>query len=98
MAKLYDMGIRQRQFRRWSARKPLCRTEILGLKSITVYETGAVVVMLLLGIMLGFVIYIMENVVFHFENLLIIILFITIKCSQAVKNIFCSIKAEKKQS
>ncbi|XP_051157044.1 ionotropic receptor 75a-like [Leptopilina boulardi] len=98
MAKLYDMGIRRRQIKRWSARKPLCRTEILGLKSITVYETGAVIIMMLMGIMIGLVIYVMENVVFYFKYLLTKLLFVRIKITQKCKKLFCFIKTSKKMS
>lgn len=91
MSKLYDMGVRQRQIKRWSARKPLCRTEILGLKSITVYETGAVIIMLLIGTVLAFTVLVMESLAFYFKTILLKILSIRNMCSQQFQSIFSSI-------
>ena len=63
------MGLRQRLLKRWTARKPLCRKDILVVEGITIYESALALIVLTIGAILSVVIYLAENIVFyHFEN------------------------------
>ena len=69
MAKMYDTGIRKRQLKRWTARVPLCRKDILVVDSITIYETAPALILLAFGMILSIIICIFENIVFyHLQN------------------------------
>ncbi|XP_043469617.1 uncharacterized protein LOC122503220 [Leptopilina heterotoma] len=56
LAKLYDMGIRHRELNRWAAREPQCQKELLGVSSITIYETIPTLVLLNSGVLFSIII------------------------------------------
>lgn len=50
------MGIRHRQLKRWAAREPQCQKELLGVSSITIYETIPTLVLLNSGVFFSIII------------------------------------------
>ena len=76
------MGIRRRQLKRWTARQPLCRKDILVVNSITIYESAPVFIFLISGIIFVFGIFILENVVFYRKKIMSQIILLRHKLSK----------------
>jgi len=55
------MGIRKRQLRRWSARKPFCPKNILIAEPLSIHEAVSVFIFLGVSVALSIVICVMEN-------------------------------------
>lgn len=53
---MFEVGIRQRQVNRWSARKPLCRKDIMSISSVTIYEAAFALILLSTGIAISMII------------------------------------------
>ncbi|XP_043464553.1 uncharacterized protein LOC122499990 [Leptopilina heterotoma] len=56
LVKMFEVGIRQRQVNRWSARKPLCRKDIMSINSVTIYEVAFALILLITGIAFSMII------------------------------------------
>lgn len=63
LTKMYDMGIRKRQLKRWSARKPFCPKKILVAEPLSIQEAIPAFVFLSISILLTIAICILENFV-----------------------------------
>ncbi|EZA60351.1 hypothetical protein X777_13440 [Ooceraea biroi] len=64
LAKMYDTGIRKRQLKRWSARKPYCPRNMLIAEPLSIQEATPVFVFLTIATTLAIVICIMENLIY----------------------------------
>lgn len=73
LTKMYDMGIRKRQLKLWSARKPFCPKNTLVAEPLSIREAMPIFVFLGVTTGLSLVICIMENLVqwMHSKGLLI---------------------------
>jgi len=58
---MYDTGIRKRQLKFWSARKPLCPKNMLVAEPLSIQEATPIFVFISIAIVLSLVICIMEN-------------------------------------
>lgn len=54
MAKIREIGIRSRQIYKWAARTPKCRTDILDIDPLTIYEVAPAFLLLAFGLILSF--------------------------------------------
>ncbi|KAG7204596.1 hypothetical protein KM043_005015 [Ampulex compressa] len=62
LSKMFDVGLRNRQIKRWSSRKPQCQKEdTLSTRSITIYETAPILILLAFGMLVASGICIAEN-------------------------------------
>ncbi|KAK2583494.1 hypothetical protein KPH14_009456 [Odynerus spinipes] len=64
--KINNMGLRDRQLKRWSARKPRCPANMLMAEAISIQEAAPVLLFLLVGIILSLSVCAMENLIFWF--------------------------------
>ncbi|XP_012056003.1 PREDICTED: uncharacterized protein LOC105619082 [Atta cephalotes] len=64
LTKMYDMGIRRRQLKFWSARKPFCPKNMLIAEPLSIYEAAPVFVFIGIAAALSLVICITENLVY----------------------------------
>ncbi|KZC03889.1 hypothetical protein WN55_00069, partial [Dufourea novaeangliae] len=53
LTKMFNTGLRDRQIKQWSSRKPQCQPDTLSTRSITIYETAPALILLALGIPLA---------------------------------------------
>ncbi|XP_051157048.1 glutamate receptor ionotropic, kainate 1-like [Leptopilina boulardi] len=56
LLKMFEVGIRQRQVKRWTARKPLCRKDLMSISSVTIYEVAFALILLITGIFISIMI------------------------------------------
>ncbi|KAG5310062.1 GLRK protein, partial [Acromyrmex insinuator] len=64
LTKMYDVGIRRRQLKFWSARKPFCPKNMLIAEPLSIYEAVPVFVFIGIAAALSLVICIIENLVY----------------------------------
>lgn len=64
LLKMFEVGIRQRQLKRWTARKPLCRKDIMSVSSITIYEAEFALLLVITGIGISVIICMVEYFIF----------------------------------
>ncbi|XP_023316838.1 uncharacterized protein LOC111694150 [Trichogramma pretiosum] len=53
IAKIREIGLRTRLVKRWAARAPECRTDILVIDPVTIYEAAPAFLLLIFGIIFG---------------------------------------------
>lgn len=63
LIKMYDVGIRKRQLKRWSPRKPFCPRNVLVAEPLSIYEAAPVFVFLSICAVLSLVVCMIENLV-----------------------------------
>lgn len=61
---MFNTGLRDRQVKYWSSRKPLCQVDTLSTRSITIYETSPILLLLVFGTVVACVICVIENIVY----------------------------------
>ncbi|KAL6258656.1 hypothetical protein P5V15_010609 [Pogonomyrmex californicus] len=64
LTKMYDMGIRKRQLKFWSARKPFCPKNMLVAEPLSIHEATPIFIFIGIAIALSLVICVMENVIY----------------------------------
>ncbi|XP_032671693.1 ionotropic receptor 75a-like [Odontomachus brunneus] len=64
LIKMYDMGIRKRQLKRWSPRKPFCPRNMLIAEPLSIHEAAPVFAFLSISVALSIVICITENFIY----------------------------------
>ena len=62
IAKIREIGARSRLIKRWAARPPECRTDILVMDPINIYETALAFILLAFGIIIGISIFTFERI------------------------------------
>lgn len=62
---MFNTGLRNRQIKHWSSRKPQCQPDTLSTRSITIYETAPALILLAFGIIVAGTICIVENIIFN---------------------------------
>ncbi|XP_034195536.2 uncharacterized protein LOC117611629 [Osmia lignaria lignaria] len=65
LTKMFNTGLRNRQIKHWSSRKPQCQPDTLSTRSITIYETAPALLLLAFGIIVAGTICIVENIIFN---------------------------------
>ncbi|XP_014475985.1 PREDICTED: uncharacterized protein LOC106745165 [Dinoponera quadriceps] len=65
LSKMFNTGLRDRQVKFWSSRKPQCQLDTLSTRSITIYETSPALILLTLGMVVACVICVIENIVYN---------------------------------
>nr|XP_031838888.1 ionotropic receptor 75a-like [Nomia melanderi] len=65
LTKMFNTGLRDRQIKHWSSRKPQCQPDTLSTRSITIYETAPALILLALGVLLAGIICIAENIIYR---------------------------------
>ncbi|KAK9300689.1 hypothetical protein QLX08_006721 [Tetragonisca angustula] len=65
LTKMFNTGLRNRQIKRWSSRKPQCQPDTLSTRSITIYETAPALILLAFGILVAGIICIVENIIYR---------------------------------
>ncbi|XP_043677423.1 ionotropic receptor 75a-like [Vespula pensylvanica] len=65
LIKMQSSGLRNRQIKYWSSKKPQCQQDALSTRSITIYETASAFILLTLGILMSSVICLTENIYYH---------------------------------
>ncbi|KAL6441403.1 hypothetical protein ACFW04_003550 [Cataglyphis niger] len=63
--KMFNTGLRDRQIKYWSSRKPQCQLDTLSTRSISIYETAPALILLAFGMLVGCGICIVENIVYY---------------------------------
>lgn len=63
LMRISEVGVRQRQVKRWKSRKPRCITSILSASSLTINEFAPHLIILSIGMLLAGVIYIVKKIV-----------------------------------
>lgn len=64
LTKMYDMGIRRRQLKFWSARKPFCPRNMLVAEPLSIQEATPIFVFVGIATVLSIIICIMENLIY----------------------------------
>ncbi|CAK9810167.1 Ionotropic receptor 75a [Anthophora quadrimaculata] len=62
LTKMFNTGLRDRQIKHWSSRKPQCQPDTLSTRSITIYETAPALILLAFGMIIAGTICIVENI------------------------------------
>lgn len=62
LTKLAEIGIQQRQIKRWESPKPQCFANVLSAESLTINEFAPHLFILTLGMVLALVIFILEKI------------------------------------
>ncbi|XP_011328980.1 ionotropic receptor 75a [Ooceraea biroi] len=65
LSKMFNTGLRDRQIKYWSSRKPQCQLDTLSTRSISVYETAPALILLAFGILVGCGICVVENIIYY---------------------------------
>ncbi|KYM92312.1 hypothetical protein ALC53_00767 [Atta colombica] len=63
LSKMFNTGLRDRQIKYWSSRKPQCTLDTLSTRSISIYETAPALVLLAFGVLIGGIICFIENMI-----------------------------------
>ncbi|KAL0105244.1 hypothetical protein PUN28_016714 [Cardiocondyla obscurior] len=63
--KMFNTGLRDRQIKYWSSRKPQCQLDTLSTRSISIYETAPALLLLVFGVLSGSMICVVENLVYY---------------------------------
>ncbi|XP_019884195.2 uncharacterized protein LOC105254882 [Camponotus floridanus] len=63
--KMFNTGLRDRQIKYWSSRKPQCQLDTLSTRSISIQETAPALILLAFGMLIGCGICIVENIVYY---------------------------------
>ncbi|XP_076231263.1 uncharacterized protein LOC143177283 [Calliopsis andreniformis] len=64
LTKMFNTGLRDRQIKHWSSRKPQCQPDTLSTRSITIYETAPALILLAFGIFVAGIICVVENIIY----------------------------------
>ncbi|XP_077270567.1 ionotropic receptor 75a-like [Temnothorax americanus] len=64
LTKIYDMGLRKRQLKFWSARRPFCSKNMLVAEPLSIQEATPIFLFISIAITLSLIICIMENFVY----------------------------------
>ncbi|KOC69526.1 hypothetical protein WH47_05469 [Habropoda laboriosa] len=62
LTKMFNTGLRDRQIKHWSSRKPQCQPDTLSTRSITIYETAPALILLAFGMVAAGTMCIVENI------------------------------------
>ncbi|XP_033314973.1 ionotropic receptor 75a-like [Bombus bifarius] len=65
LTKMFNTGLRNRQIKHWSSRKPQCQPDTLSTRSITIYETAPALILLAFGMLVAGIICIVENIIYN---------------------------------
>ncbi|XP_076294007.1 ionotropic receptor 75a [Lasioglossum baleicum] len=65
LTKMFNTGLRDRQIKHWSSRKPQCQSDTLSTRSITIYETAPALILWAFGSFAAGVICIAENIIYR---------------------------------
>ncbi|KAG7204595.1 hypothetical protein KM043_005014 [Ampulex compressa] len=65
MMRVTSAGLRKREVKRWSPKKPYCDRESLFISSVTIYETAPMIILLMCGMILSVIICLIENIIFR---------------------------------
>ena len=65
LSKMFNTGLRDRQIKYWSSRKPQCTLDTLSTRSISIYETAPALVLLAFGVLIGGIICFIENMIYY---------------------------------
>ncbi|XP_043262966.1 ionotropic receptor 75a-like [Colletes gigas] len=65
LTKMFNTGLRDRQIKHWSSRKPQCQPDTLSTRSITIYETAPALILLTFGMLVAGGICIAENIIYR---------------------------------
>ncbi|XP_012534656.2 ionotropic receptor 75a [Monomorium pharaonis] len=66
--KISTSGIRRREIRRWTARKPYCPDDEIFVSSVTIYEAAPILILLLFGMIISFIVFGIEHFIFYTMN------------------------------
>ncbi|KAG7204597.1 hypothetical protein KM043_005016 [Ampulex compressa] len=64
LTKIQNMGLRQRQLKRWSARKPFCPNSLLIAEPLSIHEAAPLLIFLSLCTSLSIILCIIENMIY----------------------------------
>lgn len=76
LIKISTSGLRRREIRRRSSRKPYCPTEEIFISSVTIYEAAPILILLLFGMAISLIVFSIEHLIFYATNS---------KCASSVK-------------
>lgn len=65
LSKMFNTGLRDRQIKYWSSRKPQCQLDTLSTRSISIYETAPALILLAFGMLVASVTCIIENIIHY---------------------------------
>ncbi|XP_018339201.1 PREDICTED: uncharacterized protein LOC108746756 [Trachymyrmex septentrionalis] len=65
LSKMFNTGLRDRQIKYWSSRKPQCTLDTLSTRSISIYETAPALILLAFGVLVGGIICFIENIIYY---------------------------------
>lgn len=64
-SRLRENGLRARQIRKWTAREPQCRSDVMNMDPVTIYEAAPAFLLLCFGLCIAFMICNAENMVMY---------------------------------
>ncbi|XP_078050358.1 ionotropic receptor 75a [Augochlora pura] len=64
LTKMFNTGLRDRQIKHWSSRKPQCQSDTLSTRSITIYETAPALILLAFGSFVAGIFCLGENIAY----------------------------------
>lgn len=65
LIKVSTAGLRRREIRRRSARRPYCPTDEIFVSSLTIYEAAPILIFLLLGMLFSLILFGIEKLTFY---------------------------------
>ncbi|KYN18291.1 hypothetical protein ALC57_09398 [Trachymyrmex cornetzi] len=65
LSKMFNTGLRDRQIKYWSSRKPQCTLDTLSTRSISIYEIAPALILLAFGVLVGGIICFIENIIYY---------------------------------
>nr|XP_012233009.1 PREDICTED: uncharacterized protein LOC105678338 [Linepithema humile] len=68
LLKINTSGLRRREIRRRSARRPYCPTDEIFVSSVTIYEAAPILILLIFGMILSLIIFGIEHAVFYMNS------------------------------
>ncbi|KAL6258658.1 hypothetical protein P5V15_010611 [Pogonomyrmex californicus] len=68
LLRIATSGLRRREIRRRSARRPYCPSDEIFVSSVTIYEAAPILILLLFGMIISLIVFAMEYFVFYTMN------------------------------
>ncbi|XP_011882968.1 PREDICTED: uncharacterized protein LOC105570410 [Vollenhovia emeryi] len=65
LLKISTSGLRRREIRRRSARRPYCPSDEIFVSSVTIYEVAPILILLLFGMIISLIVFGMEHLIFY---------------------------------
>lgn len=66
--KISEVGLKRRQIKRWTVKKPKCMTTILSASSLDIYEFAPHLILLCAGMTFAFVVHLFEIIISRFDT------------------------------